>query len=50
VATLAQQIVELIGDSSDGDTERLLAELEGLSEEEVARLLTADEAGGSQPL
>ncbi|MGZ4316693.1 MAG: phosphopantetheine-binding protein, partial [Gaiellaceae bacterium] len=49
VAMLAQQIVELMGESSDGDTERLLAELEGLSDEEVARLLAADQAGGSQP-
>jgi amino acid adenylation domain-containing protein len=49
VATLSQQIVELIGESPDGDAERLLAELEGLSNEEVARLLAADEAGGSQP-
>jgi acyl carrier protein len=49
VALLSQQIVELIGESSDGDTQRLLAELEGLSDEEVARLLAADEAGGSQP-
>ena len=49
VATLAQQIVELMGESPDGDTERLLTELEGLSDEEVARLLAADEAGGPQP-
>jgi acyl carrier protein len=48
VAKLSQQIVELIGESSD-DTEQLLTELEGLSNEEVARLLAADEPGGSQP-
>ena len=48
VATLSRQIVELIGESPDGETERLLTELEGLSNEEVARLLAADEAGGSQ--
>ena len=49
VATLSRQIVGLIGESPDADTERLLAELEGLSNEEVARLLATDEAGGSQP-
>jgi hypothetical protein len=37
-----------MGDAPDGDTESLLAELEGLSDEEVARLLAADEAGGTQ--
>ena len=49
VATLSQQIIDLMGASPDGDTEGLLAELEGLSDEEVARLLEADEAGGAQP-
>jgi amino acid adenylation domain-containing protein len=49
VATLSQQIVELMGESSDGDTEQLLAELEGLSPEEVERLLAADEGEGSPP-
>ena len=49
VALLSQQIVELIGESSDDDTQQLLAELEGLSDEEVARLLAADEAGGAHP-
>ena len=39
--TLSQQIVDLMGESADGDTEGLLAELEGLSDEEVARLLEA---------
>ena len=48
VAKLSQQIVELMEESSDGDTERLLAELEGLSDDEVARLLAADEAGGAK--
>jgi amino acid adenylation domain-containing protein len=41
VAALAQQIVELIGKEPDADTEKLLAELEGLSDEEVAVLLAA---------
>jgi amino acid adenylation domain-containing protein len=50
VATLSQQIVELIGEGSAGDTERLLAELENLSDEEVAQILAADEAEGPQPV
>ena len=44
VATLSLQIVELMGEAPGHGTERLLAELEGLSEEEVARLLADDQA------
>jgi amino acid adenylation domain-containing protein len=42
VATLSQQIVELLGQAPDADTEKLLAELESLSDEEVALLLAAE--------
>jgi acyl-coenzyme A synthetase/AMP-(fatty) acid ligase/acyl carrier protein len=42
VALLSQQVVELLGRSSDSDTEKLLSELEGLSDEEVALLLAAE--------
>jgi len=42
VASLARQIVELLGQAPDADTERLLSELEGLSDEEVALLLAAE--------
>ena len=49
VATLSQQVVELMGASPDADTQGLIAELEGLSEEEVTRLLQeGEEAGTSQ--
>ncbi len=47
VATLSQQVVELMGESPDLDTQGLIAELEGLSEEEVARLLQEGEEAGS---
>jgi len=47
VATLSQQVVELMGESSDLDTQGLLAELEDLSDEEVARLLQEGEEAGS---
>jgi acyl carrier protein len=42
VAALSRQVVEMLGDASDADTEKLLAELEGLSDEEVALLLAPD--------
>ena len=42
VASLAQQIVELLGEAPDADTEQLISELKGLSDEEVALLLAAD--------
>jgi len=42
VASLSQQVVELLGHASDSDTEKLLSELEGLSDEEVAVLLAGD--------
>jgi amino acid adenylation domain-containing protein len=47
VATLSQQVVELMGESPDTDTQGLIAELEGLSDEEVARLLQEGEEAGS---
>jgi amino acid adenylation domain-containing protein len=49
VATLSQQIVEMMGDAPGDGTERLLAELEGLSDEEVARLLADDHAENAKP-
>ena len=42
VAALSQQIVEMLGQTPDADTEKLLTELEGLSDEEVALLLAPD--------
>jgi amino acid adenylation domain-containing protein len=47
VATLSQQVVELMGDSPDVDTQGLIAELEGLSDDEVARLLQEGEEAGT---
>jgi acyl carrier protein len=47
VATLSQQVVELMGESPDLDTQGLIAELEGLSDEEVTRLLQEGEEAGS---
>jgi amino acid adenylation domain-containing protein len=47
VATLSQQVVELMQESPDSDTEGLIAQLEGLSDEEVARLLQEGEEAGS---
>jgi amino acid adenylation domain-containing protein len=47
VATLSQQVVELMGESPDSDTQGLIAELEGLSDEEVARLLQEGEEAGN---
>ena len=49
VATLSEQIVDLLGQSPQNETEQLLAELEGLSDEEVARLLDEDKPAGSPP-
>lgn len=49
VATLSQQVVELMEEAPGGSTESLLAELEGLSEEEVARLLADDQPAESSP-
>ena len=47
MAALSQQVVELIGESPDLDTQGLIAELEGLSDEEVTRLLQEGEEAGS---
>ena len=49
VAMLSQQIVELMGQTPDTETEKLLSELEGLSDEEVALLLDEDRAPESSP-
>ena len=45
VATLTAEIVQMMGDSEEEETARLVAELEGLSDEEAERLL----AGESTP-
>jgi acyl carrier protein len=47
VESLSAAIVELIGDDTDAETLAVLAELEGMSDEEAARLL-ADSSGGEQ--
>ena len=49
VAKLSEQIVDLLGQSPQKETEQLLAELEGLSDEEVATLLGEDDSAGSPP-
>jgi acyl carrier protein len=43
VASLSKQVVELLGEGADSETEALLAELEGLSDEEAERLLAGGE-------
>src|SRR5579884_934277 len=45
VASLAEELVRLMGSAEDEETARLMAELESLSEEDAERLL----AGESQP-
>jgi amino acid adenylation domain-containing protein len=42
VAALSQQIVDLLGKGGDEETEELLAQLEGLSDEEAERLLAGE--------
>lgn len=42
VASLAAEIVNLMGDSEEDETARLMAELEGMSDEEAQRLLAED--------
>jgi len=42
VAALSEQVVALMGEGQDSETEALLAELEGLSDEEAERLLAGD--------
>ena len=49
VAALSQQIVEMLGQAPGSDTEKLLAELEGLSDEELTVLLAADGPPESPP-
>ena len=44
VASLAADIVEMMGASQEEDTAALMAELEGLSDEEAERLLAGEEA------
>jgi amino acid adenylation domain-containing protein len=45
VESLSEEIVRMMGDSDEDETARLIAELEGLSDEEAERLL----AGEAQP-
>jgi hypothetical protein len=40
VASLASEIVTMMGESDEDETAELLAELEGLSDDEARRLLT----------
>ena len=42
VATLATEIVRLMGDSDGDETAKLMAELQGMSDEEAQRLLAED--------
>jgi acyl carrier protein len=42
VATLTAEIVQMMGDSEEEETARLVAELEGLSDEEAERLLASE--------
>ena len=42
VATLAAEIVRMMGDSEGDETARLMSELEGMSDEEAQRLLAED--------
>ena len=42
IASLAEQIVAMMGDSDAAETARLMAELEGLSDEEAERLLAGE--------
>jgi acyl-coenzyme A synthetase/AMP-(fatty) acid ligase/acyl carrier protein len=44
VASLAAEIVSMMGDSEQEETARLMAELEGMSDEEAQRLLVEDQA------
>jgi hypothetical protein len=49
VASLAAEIVSMMGDSEAGETAKLMAELEDMSDEEAKRLLAEDlptETGG----
>jgi acyl carrier protein len=45
VESLSAAIVELIGDDTDAETMAVLAELEGMSDEEAARLLAESSDG-----
>ncbi len=44
IASLAAEIVGMMGDSEEEETARLMAELEGLSDEEAERLLASEQA------
>jgi hypothetical protein len=48
VSALSQEIVELMGADGDLETEQLLAELEGLSDEEAERLLADGSESGAE--
>ena len=48
VASLSQQIVEMMGQGADAETEELLAALEGLSDEEAERLLKGERPAGAE--
>jgi amino acid adenylation domain-containing protein len=47
VASLAAEIVRMMGDSEGDETARLMAELEGMSDEEAQRLLADDLSPGA---
>jgi amino acid adenylation domain-containing protein len=49
VASLAAEIVEMMGDSEGEETARLMAELEGMSDQEAQRLLAEDLSTGAGP-
>ena len=49
IATLTAEIVRMMGDSEADETARLMAELEGLSDEEAERLLAGDSAPPDSP-
>jgi amino acid adenylation domain-containing protein len=43
IASLTEEVVRMMGDTDETETARLLTELEGLSDEEAARLLSEDQ-------
>jgi amino acid adenylation domain-containing protein len=49
VASLAGEIMSMMGDSEGDETARLMAELEGMSDEEAQRLLAEDLTPGARP-
>jgi amino acid adenylation domain-containing protein len=50
VASLSAEIVRMMGDAEVDETDRLMAELEGMSDEEASRLLAEESAAGPTPL